>query len=107
MVPKARLELAWAVARHPLKMVCLPVPPLRQLSFFVYHKVQQKSIYFCCTGAAGAAGATGAAGTAAGLLPWTGAVAGAWLAGAAGAVCAGAGFPLPAMIEEDDGIPET
>jgi len=31
-VPKARLELAWAVARHPLKMVCLPVPPLRQLS---------------------------------------------------------------------------
>lgn len=33
MVPKARLELAWAVARHPLKMVCLPVPPLRQLGF--------------------------------------------------------------------------
>ena len=28
-MPKARLELAWAVARHPLKMVCLPVPPLR------------------------------------------------------------------------------
>ena len=30
MVPKARLELARAIARHPLKMVCLPIPPLRQ-----------------------------------------------------------------------------
>jgi hypothetical protein len=28
-VPKTRLELVWAVARHPLKMVCLPIPPLR------------------------------------------------------------------------------
>ena len=30
MVPKTRLELVQAVARHPLKMVCLPIPPLRQ-----------------------------------------------------------------------------
>jgi hypothetical protein len=30
LVPKARLELARAIAHHPLKMACLPIPPLRQ-----------------------------------------------------------------------------
>ena len=30
LVPKARLELARAITHHPLKMACLPVPPLRQ-----------------------------------------------------------------------------
>jgi hypothetical protein len=29
-VPEARLELACPFGRHPLKMVCLPVPPFGQ-----------------------------------------------------------------------------
>ena len=35
LVPKARLELARALARHPLKMVCLPIPPLRQGTVYI------------------------------------------------------------------------
>ena len=31
MVPKAGLEPARVLAHHPLKMACLPVPPLRQI----------------------------------------------------------------------------
>ena len=36
MVPKTRLELVQAVARHPLKMVCLPIPPLRHKGCNIY-----------------------------------------------------------------------
>ena len=99
MVPKARLELAWAVARHPLKMVCLPVPPLRHLSFSKYHILFKQTTYFFCAGAAGTAGGAGA-GTAESVAPFggVGAAAGAWT---------GADFPLPDIIEEDEGCPET
>jgi hypothetical protein len=30
-VPEARLELACPYGRHPLKMVCLPIPPFGQI----------------------------------------------------------------------------
>ena len=31
-MPKGRLELPWGCPRRPLKTVCLPIPPLRQVS---------------------------------------------------------------------------
>ena len=34
-VPEARLELACPYGRHPLKMVCLPVPPFGQMNVSV------------------------------------------------------------------------
>jgi hypothetical protein len=34
-VPEARLELACPFGRHPLKMVCLPVPPFGQINVSV------------------------------------------------------------------------
>jgi len=40
VVPKARLELARAVAHHPLKMACLPVPPLRPKRASLFSKVR-------------------------------------------------------------------
>jgi hypothetical protein len=43
MVPKTRLELVQAFARHPLKMVCLPIPPLRQEEHCKYHRLVRKS----------------------------------------------------------------
>ena len=44
MVPKARIELARAVAHHPLKMACLPIPPLRQGRTIIYHLALNMSI---------------------------------------------------------------
>ena len=38
VVPKARLELARAITHHPLKMACLPVPPLRQNEGLLFSK---------------------------------------------------------------------
>ena len=38
LVPKARLELARAITHHPLKMACLPVPPLRQNGGLLFSK---------------------------------------------------------------------
>ncbi len=59
LVPKARLELARAFTRHPLKMVCLPIPPLRQgIVFILPRSALVKSDRYFCSGA-GMAGALG------------------------------------------------
>ena len=62
LVPKARLELARAIAHHPLKMACLPVPPLRQTGCTLYSIVSltvNHKYYFC----AGVGADSGVAGT--------------------------------------------
>ena len=36
LVPKERLELSRPIGHHPLKMACLPVPPLRHVTDGIY-----------------------------------------------------------------------
>ena len=77
VVPKTRLELVQAVARHPLKMVCLPIPPLRHkdaLCIRLIESNQPQKPYFAGCGAGvagwvGTAGAVGAAGFAGATAP--------------------------------------
>ncbi len=46
IVREARLELACPFGRHPLKMVCLPVPPLAQGHFKGKNEKLKKTVRF-------------------------------------------------------------
>lgn len=111
LVPKTGLEPAQACAHKILNLACLPIPPLRQ-GLPLYHDRSGSVKRFDCPlsvpgyfdGDGGAAGC-GVAGACSGAgAGWEGCCG----ADGAGALFgAGAGLALfPAMMDEEDGLPE-